>query len=449
MALERFDKKRGKIFGTQPKIIPPKRSDQALYSSSDVCRALYNFDTCCGERRHLLGGRAFAARNDGAGVPHAASRGRSLSGNEPYDRFFERFLDVLRRIFLSGAADFADHHDGIGFGIVLKKFQHVDKRGADERIAPDADARRLSHPELCQLMNGFVSKRAALRHDTDTTFPADVAGNDPRFRFTWRDRARTVRADHACRLVFQVGKCPHHVERWNAFGDTDDEAQARVRGFHDGIGGKCRRDEDHGRIGAGLFHGICHRVEHRPSLVGCPTLSRCDATDDLSPVRSRLLGVKRALFAGEPLNDQPRRFIEKNRHYFASSTTFCAASPIEFAVVKLSPLSFNNFLPSSTFVPSMRMTMGTRTPSSCTAAITPAARMSHRRMPPKILISTARTFLSAIRILKALRICSLFAPPPTSRKFSGSPPASLMMSMVAIARPAPLTMQPIVPSSRM
>ena len=38
------------------------------------------------------------------------------------------------------------------------------------------------------------------------------------------------------------------------------------------------------------------------------------------------------------------------------------------------------------------------------------------------------------------------APPPMSRKFAGSPPASLIMSSVAIARPAPLTMQPMSPS---
>ena len=39
--------------------------------------------------------------------------------------------------------------------------------------------------------------------------------------------------------------------------------------------------------------------------------------------------------------------------------------------------------------------------------------------------------------------------PPTSRKLAGSAPCSLMMSMVAIARPAPLTRQPIVPSRAM
>jgi hypothetical protein len=68
-------------------------------------------------------------------------------------------------------------------------------------------------------------------------------------------------------------------------------------------------------------------------------------------------------------------------------------------------------------------------------------------MPPKMLMRTAFTSASARRMRKALRICSAFAPPPTSRKLAGLPPASLMMSIVAIARPAPLTMQPTVPPS--
>ncbi len=42
---------------------------------------------------------------------------------------------------------------------------------------------------------------------------------------------------------------------------------------------------------------------------------------------------------------------------------------------------------------------------------------------------------------------SAFAPPPMSRKLAGEPPKNLMMSMLAIASPAPFTMQPIWPSS--
>ena len=50
-------------------------------------------------------------------------------------------------------------------------------------------------------------------------------------------------------------------------------------------------------------------------------------------------------------------------------------------------------------------------------------------------------------ILNAAVTFSREAPPPTSRKFAGSSPNSLMMSIVAMASPAPFTMQPMVPSS--
>ena len=49
------------------------------------------------------------------------------------------------------------------------------------------------------------------------------------------------------------------------------------------------------------------------------------------------------------------------------------------------------------------------------------------------------------RVLHLLRV----RPPPTSRKFAGMPPAYLMMSMVAMASPAPFTMHAILPSSLM
>ena len=50
---------------------------------------------------------------------------------------------------------------------------------------------------------------------------------------------------------------------------------------------------------------------------------------------------------------------------------------------------------------------------------------------------------------KAFFTASSVALPPTSRKLAGEPPWYLMMSMVAMARPAPFTMQPMLPSSLM
>ena len=64
-----------------------------------------------------------------------------------------------------------------------------------------------------------------------------------------------------------------------------------------------------------------------------------------------------------------------------------------------------------------------------------------------MLTSTAFTFGSEpIRRSAAAIASGLFAV-PMSRKFAGSPPANLMPSIVAIARPAPFTRQPMSPSS--
>jgi hypothetical protein len=82
-----------------------------------------------------------------------------------------------------------------------------------------------------------------------------------------------------------------------------------------------------------------------------------------------------------------------------------------------------------------------------TAIITPSAMRSQRTMPPKMLTRIARTFLLERISLNAAVTRSAVAPPPTSRKLAGLPPCSLIRSMVAMARPAPFTMQAMSPSS--
>ena len=88
-------------------------------------------------------------------------------------------------------------------------------------------------------------------------------------------------------------------------------------------------------------------------------------------------------------------------------------------------------------------------PTSFVAAITPSAITSHFMMPPKMLTRIALTDGSEEMILNAAEICSFLAEPPTSRKLAGEPPYAAMMSIVAIARPAPLTMHPMLPLSPM
>ena len=68
-------------------------------------------------------------------------------------------------------------------------------------------------------------------------------------------------------------------------------------------------------------------------------------------------------------------------------------------------------------------------------------------MPPKIFTRMPFTLGSEVIILNAAVTFSAVAPPPTSKKFAGSAPFNFMISIVAIANPAPLTIHPISPSS--
>ena len=74
-----------------------------------------------------------------------------------------------------------------------------------------------------------------------------------------------------------------------------------------------------------------------------------------------------------------------------------------------------------------------------TVEINPLAIASHLTIPPKIFTKIAVTFGSLVMSSNADSIACDVAPPPQSRKLAGCPPLSLIMSIVAIARPAPLT----------
>src|SRR5690606_29800139 len=236
----------------------------------------------------------------------------------------------------------------------------------------------------------------------------------------------------------------------DTLGDADDQRHAGVGRLQDRVGGKGRRDIDGAGVRAGLRHRLAYRVEHRQSQMGGAALTGGCASDHLRAVGDGLFGMEGALAAGEALADDPGVPIDENGHQAASLTaltTFSAASARLSAGMMGRPESAMIFLPASTLVPSRRTTSGTCSDSSRAAATTPSAMMSQRMMPPKMLTRMASTFGSVRMILKALTTRSLVAPPPTSRKLAGDEPYSLMMSIVAMARPAPLTMQPILPSS--
>src|SRR5512139_2264980 len=279
------------------------------------------------------------------------------------------------------------------------------------------------------------------RHDADLDL---VRRNEP-----W-----TVRPDEQRALALHPVARLQHVVHRNAFGDADHQIQLCLHRFVDGCRSPRRRHVDHRHGCTGRLPGIAHRGIHRDALELLAGLLRIHArhkTVCAVRIGLALLRVELADLAGHALGDDFGVFVDQDAHFFplAAATTFCAASAMSLAEMMGRPDSARIFLPSSTLVPSRRTTSGTPKLTSRAAATTPSAITSHFMMPPKMLTRMARRFGFFSISLNASVTFSLLAPPPTSRKLAGMPPYSLMMSMVAMARPAPFTRQPMLPSSAM
>src|SRR5687768_4592968 len=115
-------------------------------------------------RRDLVLGPALAARDDGAGMAHAAARRRGAAGDEADGRLAAAgpglVLQEHSGVLLGRAADLADHDDRLRLRVGEEQFEHVDEIGAVDRIAADADRGRLPEPGVGGLEHRFVGERA-------------------------------------------------------------------------------------------------------------------------------------------------------------------------------------------------------------------------------------------------------------------------------------------------
>lgn len=120
-------------------------------------------------------------------------------------------------------------------------------------------------------------------------------------------------------------------------------------------------------------------------------------------------------------------------------TALTAASSKFSAVIIGRPESLINCRAAVALVPSSLTTNGTFSFIVLSAPMIPLAIVAQFTIPPNTLTRTALTRSSDVIMLKAALTCSSLTLPPTSKKLAGSPPWSLIMSIVAIANPAPLT----------
>ena len=263
---------------------------------------------------HLVGGSALTSGDDGSGVTHAAAGRRGLAGDEPDDGFLDVLLDEFGCGFFCRAADFADHDDGVGFRIVVEQAEGVDVGGADDGVAAYADRGRLADAALGELVDSFVGEGSGAGDDADGAFHMDAAGHDADFGFAGGDDPGAVGADEARGRVLELGPDFDHVESGDAFSNADDEGDTRVFSFEDGVGGKRRRNEDHGGVGAGCRDGVGNGVEDGPAFVGCAAFAGSHASDDVGTVFGAAFGVEGAFFARKTLNNQSSILINQNRH---------------------------------------------------------------------------------------------------------------------------------------
>src|SRR5438093_1304277 len=230
----------------------------------------------------------------------------------------------------------------------------------------------------------------------------------------------------------------------------DDERELRVERLQDRVRGGGRGHEDDRRIRIRRDERVADGVVDGDAVDLGTAGARLHAPNDVRPVLLHLPGVEAAL-AADALDDDARPLVDEDAHAavraaFAILTASAAASSMVASL--MSGLPARRARPSLARVPESRTTSGTRGFTSARTSRMPFATSSPRVMPPKMLMSTLRTRSSERTISSAAFTTSSFAPPPMSRKFAASPPASLTASSVPMTSPAPFPMIPTLPSRR-
>ena len=94
------------------------------------------------------------------------------------------FLCVVGCRLLSIAADFADHDDRLGVGIVIEELKSVDKCRPNDGIPTNADRGRLSDATQGKLVNSFVRERPRAGNNSDIPLLMNAAGHDANLAFS-------------------------------------------------------------------------------------------------------------------------------------------------------------------------------------------------------------------------------------------------------------------------
>ena len=281
---------------------------------ADVCRAVHHVDATLAHHALLRFGRLVFARHDGPCVAHGAALRRRNACDEADDRFGAVLFNPTRRLHFEITADLADHHDALGFFICHQELNGVQRGRTDDGVTADADGRGLAEAGLRALVDRFVSQGAGLRHDAHNTGLEDEAWHDAHFGLACRDDAWAVGADQRAIPLVDVRFHFHHIRDGNAFSDGDDDLDASVRRFHQGVCRKCGWHKYNADVRTGFRHSVGNGIEYRAIQVGLTAFSRSHTTNHIGAIFYHLAGMEGAFASGEALHNDFGIAVYKNAH---------------------------------------------------------------------------------------------------------------------------------------
>ena len=130
-------------------------------------------------------------------MAHAPTGWSGLARDESDYRFADIFFDVVGCLVFGCTANFADHADGFGATVLLKKLQRINKLRADNWVAADPYTGGLTVAQGGQLPNRFVGEGAAPGNNTHVPLFMNMGRHDADLAFPRRDNSRTVGPDQA------------------------------------------------------------------------------------------------------------------------------------------------------------------------------------------------------------------------------------------------------------
>ena len=229
-----------------------------------------------------------------------------------------RLRDVLanefRTCFLITAADLADHDDAFGLRIRFKQCQHIHKVHTAHRITTDTNTSALAQAKASRLENCFIGQCAGPGHNADLAGLVYEPGHDANLCFTRRNHARAIRPNETRVVTLQGFLDANHIVHRNAFRDTDDQRNACIGGFQNGVSSARGRDVDHADISARRPNSIVGGIEYRQSQMLLPSSSRRDTANESATVGDALLRMEGALLASEALDNDSALFGQKYAH---------------------------------------------------------------------------------------------------------------------------------------